>query len=177
MRENNLDTFNMLIMGKTGVGKSALLNYFAGTKLAESKINAGGTTRGIKKYNVKINDYNYCIADTEGLEVGNDKYWFKLMDDELGLTSYRQDLATWYHSIIYCIGANGSKVEDTDLNMIEKVIDAGYGCIIAFTKADVTSEEDILILKATINDHFNRLLLLAAYKRRRQAAQQLGFLL
>lgn len=154
MRENNLDTFNMLIMGKTGVGKSALLNYFAGKELAESGMSSGGMTRGIKKYNVKINDYNHCIADTEGLEAGNDKYWFKLMDDELGLNSDRHDLATWYHSIIYCIGANGSKVEDTDLNMIEKVIDAGFGCIIAFTKADVTSEEDTLILKATINKHF-----------------------
>lgn len=154
MRENNLDTFNMLIMGKTGVGKSALLNYFAGKELAKSGMSSGGMTKGIKKYNVKINDYNYCIADTEGLEVGNDKYWFELMDNELGLTSYRQDLATWYHSIIYCIGANGNRIEDSDKEMIEKVIDAGYGCIIAFTKADVTSEEDTLKLKEDIYNHF-----------------------
>ena len=79
------------------------------------------------------------------------------MDDELGIASDKYDLETWYHSIIYCIGANGDRVENTDLNMIEKVIDAGYGCIIAFTKADVTSEEDTLKLKATINDHFKNL--------------------
>ena len=154
MRENNLDTFNMLIMGKTGVGKSALLNYFAGKELAKSGMSSGGITKGIKKYNVKINDYNYCIADSEGLEVGNDKYWFKLMDDELGLNSDRHDLATWYHSIIYCIGANGDRVEDTDLSMIEKVIDAGYGCIIAFTKADISKKDTLSELKTNINKHF-----------------------
>lgn len=155
MNKNTLDTFNMLIMGETGVGKSALLNYFANKELAKSGMNSsGGITKGIKKYNVKINDYNYCIADSEGLEAGNDKYWFESMDNELGLTSYKQDLATWYHSIVYCIGANGDRVKDTDNKMIEKVINAGYGCIIAFTKADISKKDTLLKLKTNINKHF-----------------------
>ena len=146
------DTCNILLLGKTGVGKSALLNYLAGEKLAESGISAGGLTKGINRYPVIVNGHNCLISDSEGLESGSDFSWNDLVESEL---SPSRNVKDWYHIIIYCVSAAGSRIEDIELQTIKKLRNSGYGIIIAFTKSDVSSAEDTEKLKKTISGSIN----------------------
>ncbi len=150
---------NVLLMGLTGVGKSSLINYLAGKKLAEAGIttSAGGMTRGIHKYHININGQKCAVFDTEGMETDekHSKFWQNLMDKELLDTSPDKPLEDWYHIVVYCVGANGGRVQNKELDMIEKLLGAGYGVIIAFTKADLATEEELQALEDTICNHLD----------------------
>ena len=144
-------------MGLTGVGKSALVNYLAGEEIAESGISsrAGGMTRGIHKYNIEINNQKCNIFDSEGLEVSHADYWKKMINAELSKASKKTSLSKWYHIVVYCIGANSGRIQPFELGIIGKLIKEGYGVIIAFTKVDVVTNEELEALQNTIASHFN----------------------
>lgn len=146
---------NILLLGQTGVGKSALLNYLAGETLAESGISAktGGVTRGINKYKINLNGQACQISDSEGLELTHEKEWRKLVDDELFSEKEHDKISSWYHIIIFCIGAN-SRVQDYELNLIDDIIKNNYGIIIALTKADLATEDELSAIEKDIVDHF-----------------------
>jgi GTP-binding protein EngB required for normal cell division len=144
-------------MGMTGVGKSSLINYLAGEELAEAGISsqAGGLTRGIHKYSISINSQPCNVFDSEGLETSHSEYWKDMMEQELLEKSSNQALSYWYHIVVYCIGANSGRVQPFELDMIEKLINYGYGVIIAFTKADIATDEELDKLHDTIENHFS----------------------
>ena len=148
---------NILIMGITGVGKSSLINYLAGEELAEAGISsqAGGLTRGIHKYPISINGQPCNVFDSEGLETSHAEYWQNMMEHELLEKSSEQALSDWYHIVAYCVGANSGRVQPFELDLIEKLINYGYGVIIAFTKADVATDEELDKLHDTIENHFS----------------------
>ena len=147
---------NILLLGQTGVGKSSLLNYIAGKELAEAGISShiGGITRGINKYSVDINGQMCEISDSEGLELSHSEYWLKLFNKELFNGTAKTAISDWYHIVIYCIGANGGRVQDFELEILDRIIDSGYGTIIAFTKADLATEEELQSMINIIQDHF-----------------------
>ena len=141
----------------TGVGKSSLINYLAGEELAEAGISsqAGGLTRGIHKYSISINSQPCNVFDSEGLETSHAEFWQAMMEQELLEKSSNQTLSYWYHIVVYCIGANSGRVQPFELDMIDKLINYGYGVIIAFTKADIATDEELDKLHDTIEKHFS----------------------
>ena len=148
---------NVLLMGLTGVGKSSLINYLAGNNLAETGItsSSGGLTRGIHKYPVIINGQKCIVSDTEGLETSHSDFWKNLMGKELLNADYNKPISDWYHIVIYCIGANGGRVQDIEIDMLKQLNEAGYGVIVAFTKADLASEEELVELRNAIENAFD----------------------
>ena len=146
---------NILLLGQTGVGKSALLNYLADETLAESGISAttGGVTRGINKYRINLNGQACQISDSEGLELTHEKEWRELVDDELFSEKEHDKISSWYHIIIFCIGAN-SRVQDFELSLIDDIIKSNYGVIIALTKADLVTEDELSTIEEDVKEHF-----------------------
>lgn len=147
---------NILLMGLTGVGKSSLINYLADKELAEAGITsgAGGLTRGIHKYSLDLNGQPCIVADTEGLEANHSDFWKEMIADELLKSKAQNVISDWYHIVVYCIGANGGRVQDIELQMIEQVVKAGYGVIIAFTKADLSTDEDLESMEKAVKEYF-----------------------
>ncbi len=147
-------TCKILILGKTGVGKSALLNYLAGEKLAESGLahKSGGITRGINRYHFKISGYNCAVSDSEGLETGAGDYeqWKNIIEYELEKSKSSLSIYDWYHVVIFCISAGGGRVEPCEIKCIKRLVEEGYGVVVAFTKADQSSENDTKKLMADI---------------------------
>lgn len=138
-------TCNILLLGQTGVGKSALVNYLAGKKLAETGIplSVGGLTRGINKYPITLNGQKCMVSDSEGFEIQNSSFWLKLIEKELFKNDNTKPISDWYHIVIYCLSGAGARVQDFDLEIINRILDTGYGLIIAFTKSDISTNDDL----------------------------------
>ena len=83
----------------------------------------------------------------------HEKEWKKLVDKELFVSKGHDKLSSWYHIVVFCIGAN-SRVQDFELNLISKIIENKYGVIIALTKADLATEEELSSIITAIREHF-----------------------
>ena len=67
--QKNMTKLNIMVMGKTGAGKSTLINNVFSRNLAQTGIGKP-VTQAIRKY--EIEDFPLAIYDTPGLELGGD---------------------------------------------------------------------------------------------------------
>lgn len=141
---------NLLIMGKTGTGKSTLLNYICGDQLAKTGTGKPVTEEGLYDYLVMINDQEVKIFDSWGIEAGKVDRWKTLIDNALQEHGVQKSMEEWFHSVIYCIQAGGGRVEDVDSEIIKKFLQEGYHLTIVLTKADQIDEDDEAQMKNTI---------------------------
>ena len=68
--------FKFIVIGKTGIGKSTLINGLIGAEVAEvdeSFISYASVTQKVESYHVKINDIEVVAYDSPGLEDGSGK--------------------------------------------------------------------------------------------------------
>ncbi len=143
-------TYNIAVIGQTGVGKSSLINYLfsdAGLKPAKTGTGRPVTENGFHHYAHHIKDMPVMIYDSWGLEVGKEAQWQNELTAELKKRGVDQSATEWFHSVLYCIGASGSRIQDADVKIIKQLIDAKYKVSIILTKADTISEDDEQELK------------------------------
>lgn len=141
---------NLLIMGKTGTGKSTLLNYICGDQLAKTGTGKPVTGEGLYNYLAVINGQEVMIFDSWGIEAGKVDRWKTLIDNALQKHGVQKSMEEWFHSVIYCIQAGGGRVEDIDSEIIKKFLQEGYHLTIVLTKADQIDEDDEAKMKKTI---------------------------
>jgi GTP-binding protein EngB required for normal cell division len=149
----NVDGCNILVLGKTGAGKSSLLNYLVGQKLCEAGVGMPVTGKGIYKHEATLNNIIVNIYDSWGIEAG-DKFeeWEKLISNEKEKHNATKDSSEWFHAIIYCIQAGGHRVEDIDSKIINQFRNDRFYLIPVLTKADQCSKEDAKLLKETLSE-------------------------
>ena len=127
---------NVLIMGKTGTGKSTLLNYLCDSRVAETGTGKPVTGEGIYEYSVIINGQEVRVFDSWGIEAGKVERWKNLIDQSLKEHGVQKKMEEWFHSVIYCIQAGGGRVEDIDVEIIRRFLKDGYLLTVVLTKAD-----------------------------------------
>jgi uncharacterized protein (DUF697 family)/GTP-binding protein EngB required for normal cell division len=108
---------NILIAGKTGVGKSTLINNVFREKLADTGIGKPVTKhlRRITKEGIPI-----VLYDTRGLEL-QEKIQKQVMREIFDLVEQNKNSREAIHAVYYCIQANSSRIEDTEIELIKEI--------------------------------------------------------
>lgn len=134
---------NVLLLGKTGVGKSSLLNYLFGEDQAETGTGKPVTGAGIYRHpTFPFHDMDITLYDSWGLEPDKGARWREIIEDEVRKHDTR-DIRDWFHTIIYCIDAQRSRIDDFEIDIIKSLEDSGNRLVFALTRADVAKPQEI----------------------------------
>ena len=123
IKENysSLTTLNVVVIGKTGVGKSTLINRVFGENVAEVGLGRP-VTQSIRK--LEKEGTPLAIYDTPGLELQGDHSAENLLEQVTNLINegiQSEDVNQAIHCIWYCINTASSRVEPTEMNFLRKL--------------------------------------------------------
>ena len=114
----NLKTLNIIVAGKTGVGKSTLINAVFREKLAETGIGKPVTDhmRKITKNGIPLSVY-----DTRGFELGKEVQSEVKSEifDTISKCLATQDINKAIHCIWYCINTASNRVEPEEIEWLK----------------------------------------------------------
>ena len=137
----NKEKVNIIVAGKTGVGKSSLINYIFGKEVA--KVGDGQpVTQEIQEYDFE-ND-NITLFDTKGIEA---KDYEKTLDNIKKYLELRQDSPDEnddIHIAWLCISERGDRVEEADRELLKILSEAGIPVIGVFTKRESKRESSFV---------------------------------
>ncbi len=116
-RIRNLKHLNIIVAGKTGVGKSTLINSIFREQLADTGIGMPVTTH-MKQYSKK--NFPLTIYDTRGFELGKEAQ--KEVKQEILDTIRRghaaKDVNQAVHCIWYCINTASDRIEPEEIDWL-----------------------------------------------------------
>ncbi len=133
MNKSSIDTANIMVAGKTGTGKSTLLNAVFASELATT-----GTGRPVTDH---IHEYEHedipiHIWDTVGLELDSEKT--KKSIEEIKKTiaqrAEENDDIQQIHAIWYCINSSSNRYEGAELDFIKELYSIGVPFTIVLTQ-------------------------------------------
>lgn len=122
---------NILIVGKTGVGKSTLINAVFRENLAETGIGRP-VTQGI--HEVSKPGSLLTILDTKGLEL-KDYEAIKAAIINTVHARKGEDPNTYVHLAWVCIAETGGRIESGDVELARELKNLGLSVIVVITKA------------------------------------------
>ncbi|MBM7798315.1 uncharacterized protein (DUF697 family)/GTP-binding protein EngB required for normal cell division [Microlunatus panaciterrae] len=123
--------FNLAIFGKTGVGKSTLINAIFGEEVARTGIGEP-VTRGSHLYLDKVGHLG--IIDTQGLEVGRDNKEIISELNQAMKEMRRLPLHEQIHVAWYCVRGMDRRFEDTEGEFIKRLDELGLPVILVLTQ-------------------------------------------
>ena len=147
-----LEKLNVMILGKTGVGKSTLINNMFSQKLAETGVGKPVTDK-IRK--IEKPDFPLAIYDTPGLELGGDNAIDGLINEvvgeiEAGVKS--GDIGKAIHCIWYCISTLSHRIEQAEIEFLNMFFDktSNYNIPVILVLTQSYSKKDAKALMAEI---------------------------
>ncbi len=140
---------NVLILGKTGVGKTSLCNYIFGAEVMKTGAGRPVTGMGIFTETIPLSPQLILhLYDSWGLEADKSESWKVLIQQVLEQHDVRE-IRDWFHTIIYCLSAKAARVEDFDLEMIRALRKDGNPVLVVLTHCDVINVESAIAAMKT----------------------------
>ncbi|SDS42073.1 GTPase family protein [Microlunatus soli] len=127
----SIGRFNLAIFGKTGVGKSTLINAIFGEEVAATGIGAP-VTKGSKIYIDTVGHLG--IVDTQGLEVGKDDREILSELDKAIKVMRRQPVSEQIHLAWYCVRGMDRRFEEAEADFVRRLDKLGLPVIVVLTQ-------------------------------------------
>ena len=141
---------NVLMIGKSGTGKSSLLNYIYGSKVEKTGSGRPVTEKGIYEHITSLNKTSKLhIYDTWGLEPDKADEWNYLIREEIKKRNVIE-IREWFHFIIYCINAKSARIEEFEESFIRKLLEDNNKIIIALTQCDDVNTDVLQNMKTCL---------------------------
>ena len=140
------DKLNILIVGKTGVSKSTLINTIFDEKLAKS-----GTgkpiTQEIKCY-TSTKQPDLAIYDTRGLELNTPDTITNI--EQFLQDNHSKDPEQQIHIVWFCIAEPSRRLEPTEIELFKAIKQHNFPLVAVITKASQDKDENGQSFKAFV---------------------------
>ena len=117
-----LTKLNVMVLGKTGVGKSTLINNMFNEKMTETGVGKP-ITKQIRK--IEKEDFPLVIYDTPGLELTGENSINDLLKDikkEIDTGANTKDINNMIHCIWYCVATPSNRFEQSEIDFLKDFI-------------------------------------------------------
>ena len=136
---------NIVVIGRSGVGKSSLINRVFGADLA-----ATGAGRPITRYYRRYADDQIVLYDTPGWELGEAGEAAFYADTHAFLQQYRTTTPTDHiHLVWYTIDAPNARFTEFDAALISNLL-RNYPVVVVLTKCDIAREEETAAISKAV---------------------------
>lgn len=147
-----LNKLNVMVLGKTGVGKSTLINNVFQEPIAMTGIGKP-VTQQIKKYEKP--DYPLAIYDTPGLELSGENALGELTKEIRAVLKKgveKNDINETIHCVWYCISTASHRFEEAEKTLINSFLKEAreYRIPVIIVLTQAFSKKDAAALKAEI---------------------------
>lgn len=135
-----LGMFNLVVFGKTGVGKSTLINAVFGKQVAET-----GTGRPVtlKTAYYEHPDGYLGIYDSEGIEMGQEGDQIIEKFREIIRAKRSLPLQEQIHVIWYCVRAADLRFEDAQADFVRALAEEGVPVIFVLTQVGIKDTGEV----------------------------------
>jgi len=133
----------ILVMGKTGVGKSTLINSVLKKEVALESMGGVGT----KKMDIYEDEsLSFRLIDTMGFELKSQNRRSVIQDIKkyMRVTTKKEDLDKCIDVIWYCTAAVSSRIEDTEIEELRKICKMWSNIPMIFVITKAYSEEEYI---------------------------------
>lgn len=146
------ERLNIVIAGKSGVGKSSFLNYLVGSNVFQTGIGDAVTQAYFDNVNYRspLNGVEYCLYDTKGIETNSADACKATILEEIRRRDEADDIFEWIHTVFYCFAASSKRIEPFEVSFIKELINNGVGVVVLLTKSDLVTPADIQSVTAQL---------------------------
>lgn len=144
----------VMFLGKSGVGKSSLINYLLGSNLA--KVGTGKpVTEHFDKYDLNINGVPVKILDSKGLEVEEFETLAQDIQKELEIENepishaypyfqFKENRINSVYTIFYCFSVKNKRIETKEIEFIKKLRNKlKHSIYIVLTNSDSLNKNEL----------------------------------